>query len=234
MKQTILFFFLFIFSISLLSQEVKFDILDVYPVLIDKGSIKQRDGKIYLRAHKTESKELLKSSLAVFPDSVYKKEAGVVFTDIVNKKMELFQKESTSELEEKLPAFIQSQPDPDNIDPQIINDFVLDFMLAKIHLLFLEDFNFSKGMAQFISETVKEMVTGRFKKGDANYDAKEVSFDIVLDCKKKILEFESIRIVLGSGTVKNIELFDEIRNMDEADARGSNYRLFHKVCNKEY
>lgn len=234
MKQTILFVFLFIFSVSLFSQEIKFDILDVYPVLIDKGSITKKNDKIYLRAHKTDDKELLKSPLAVYPDSVYKKQAGAIFTDIVNKKMQLLQADTMAEIEEKLIAFIQSQPEPERVDPKTLNDFVIDLMLSKLESLFSEDFNFSQGMAQFITETVKEIVIDRYDKGDSNYEAQEVSFDIILDCNNKTLQFESIRIVLGNNTIKDIKLLDEIRDINNSDPRGSNYRLFHKICNEDY
>lgn len=233
MKNNIFLFLLFIFTCPLFSQDVKIDILDAYTVIIDKGSIKQRDGKIYLKIHNMDDDKVLKSSLSVSPDSAYS-------SHIVNNFKEQFEKYSREEimpgLKKELMTFMQPNQE---IDQEAMNEFLNNYMYSKLHFFYSKNIKINKVLVEFLAKRSTTFFFENLKRIQSNQDAsdnfnfnKNITYNIIIDCDKKTLQFESMKTL--DNDLEIIHFPNEIRKIEDSDPRGSNYRLFHKICNQQY
>ncbi|WP_163309556.1 hypothetical protein [Dysgonomonas sp. 521] len=218
MKKYLFFSLFLLFTIPSFSQDIKIDILDVYPAIIDNGSVRNEDGKIYLKVHKAESEELRRDPLAVVPDEAYVKN----IMDGFSVKLATIMDGLKDKMEADIMAYVQSQPDPEKIDPEALNKYIMDYALSVARTIFIKDFNFSEEMASYVSTTV-------FQKSKVG----TVSFNLAIDCNRNILEYKSIIFNFADGGTEELQLSDEKRSINESDPKGFAYRIFERMCSQQ-
>lgn len=215
MKKCIFFFLLFIFTIPSFSQDVKIDLLDIYPAIIDKGSVKNKDGKIYLKVHKAVTESLRENPLAVVPDTIYAQDIMNSFSD----RVALVADSLKDEIEANVMEYVQSQPDPENIDKDMLNKYILDYTLSLVRVVFVKNFSFSEEMISY-------MITAIFNSSKME----TVSFNLSIDCDRNILEYKSIIFNFHDGSIEELQLTNEKRFINDSDPRGFAYRIFNRMC----
>ncbi|WP_156032715.1 hypothetical protein [Prevotella sp. 10(H)] len=218
MKKSILLFFFFLPLISLFAQEENVDLLDIFPAIIDKGSIKQTNEKISLRIHKADSKELETNPLAVIPDREYT--SGVakqLQTRLVVRLQAL-----KGDFEKEIHQFVESHPDPQDIDETAVSDFLIKKFEPVIFDILENDFNLSHPMALSL---YKSVLLEKFSPKPTGRQLSDLSYTIEIDCKKQTMEYKSVIFKYSDGTLEELQLKNEKRDIKNSDPRGMIYRL---------
>jgi len=237
MKNTLLIIIIFLYSSTLFSQEIKFDdIFNLYPVLIDRGSIKEIDGKIFLKAHKTDDRKLLVNSMAIFPDTAYERQVQDLFMEKFHEKIASAHKKILFDIEDRFNTFISRQEDPEKLEQDSVNNFLFNLMQPVIYEEFKDDF-FNNELSIYFSEIISDIFIKLLSNPNMDFnklfDYRQITYHIIIDCKEKTIIMDKMDIVMYDNSMRSIKMSNE-KKIDDIDSRGSNYRIFYKICNKEY
>jgi len=216
MKQYFLIALFFLSVLSLSSQDIKMDILDIFPALIDKGSIKHIDGMIRLKIHSAENGMLTESPLAVTPDPWYSMTMTKTFSEEVYGIMDSLE----SEINDMLVLYLDSLSiKEDEMTQKNQNEFIDIYLRPIIKNIYMTSFGFKEDIATYFLNS--------YLNGE---NIKTTSFVVEVDCMNNTLEYKSMIFTLNDGSIDNIEMSKEIRHTKDMNARGSTARLFSKVC----